>query len=258
MDDSAQVAHQLPPQRVVTLSPHAAELVEFVGASDRLIGVSRFTPFPALAQSLPTVADAHGLNRELLTQLQPDLVIAWQQALKPQHRAWLEAQDIRLFVTHTATLAELRAELVQLATLLDTEQEAAKSLAAMDQQLAALRALHPVNAKPIQVVHVLWHQPLIVLTPDSIVVETLRLCGVETPVPITGKATMTLSAEALLALQPDLLLVGQDWQHKDNALHGFPVLVIDTDQLHRPTPRMLDAALDLCQRLHQQVALEHH
>ena len=256
LDDQTQTETTAPPQRIVTLSPHAAELVEFVGASERLVGVSLFTPFPASAQHVPAVADAHGLNAELLMALQPDLVIAWQQSLKPQQQAWLAAQNLRVFISNPTTLAELRAELAQLGALLGTEQQTALSLAAMDQAITALRALRPSDADVVQVVHVLWHQPLIVLTPASILVETLRLCGIDTPVSISGKATATLSAEALLAMQPDMLLVGQDWQQENGVMHGFPVLVIDTDQLHRPTPRMLDAALDLCQRLHQQVASE--
>lgn len=237
--------------RIVTLSPHAAELVEFAGASERLIGVSAYTVFPVGAANLPVLADAHGINRELITALQPDLVIVWRDAIQPQHLEWLQRQDWALFISDPQDIADLRAEILQLGVLLETENSAAQAVAQMDVRLAELQALGSQRNTALAVLYLLWRQPLIVLTEESIIAETLAQCGIRTGISGGGKATIVLSAEALLALAPDVLLIDSNWTSAGEQLHGFPLLGIETDALHRPSPRMLDAALALCLQLQE-------
>ena len=66
------------PERIVTLSPHLAELVFATGAGDLLVGVSAYTDFPREAALLPVVGDAFNLDLEQLALLQPDLLLAWE------------------------------------------------------------------------------------------------------------------------------------------------------------------------------------
>ena len=44
--------------RVVTLSPHLAELAYAAGAGESLVGVSSYTDYPEAAAALPRVGDA--------------------------------------------------------------------------------------------------------------------------------------------------------------------------------------------------------
>mgnify|MGYP000556085334 FL=1 len=51
-------------ERVVTLSPHATELVWFAGGGDQLVGVSAFSDYPQPVRKLPVIGDSTGIDRE--------------------------------------------------------------------------------------------------------------------------------------------------------------------------------------------------
>ena len=78
VDDShveTEFAHAV--TRIVTLSPHATELVYAVGAGSRLVAVSEFSDFPQEALNLPTVSNGSGIDYEAIVAFQPDVVVAW-------------------------------------------------------------------------------------------------------------------------------------------------------------------------------------
>ena len=51
--------------RVITLSPHLAEMLFNLGALDTLVGVSAYTDFPEELKNLPNIGDAFVLDIEL-------------------------------------------------------------------------------------------------------------------------------------------------------------------------------------------------
>jgi len=49
-----------------------------LGMGAQLVGVSRYSDFPAAASRLPRVGDAFQLNVERIINLAPDRILAWQ------------------------------------------------------------------------------------------------------------------------------------------------------------------------------------
>lgn len=90
--------------RVVTLSPHATELVWFAGGGSRLVGISSFSDFPKEITTLPVIGDAAGLDRERVISLQPDLLVYWSNGIKASDLEWLERRGIRTFATNPVTI----------------------------------------------------------------------------------------------------------------------------------------------------------
>ena len=76
-DDRQQVI-DLPqaPQRVVSLLPSLTETVCALGACERLVGVDRYSNWPASVQSLPRVGGGLDPSIEGIVALRPDLVLA--------------------------------------------------------------------------------------------------------------------------------------------------------------------------------------
>lgn len=64
------------PQRVVSLLPSLTESVCVLGACDRLVGVDRWSNWPASVQTLPRVGGLDDANLEAIVALRPDLVLA--------------------------------------------------------------------------------------------------------------------------------------------------------------------------------------
>ena len=64
--------------RVITLSPHLAEMLFNLGALNTLVGVSAYTDFPEELKNLPNIGDAFVLDIEKITILEPDIILAWE------------------------------------------------------------------------------------------------------------------------------------------------------------------------------------
>jgi iron complex transport system substrate-binding protein len=63
------------PQRVISTLPSITEMVYFLGAGDKLVGVTPYCNFPAEASKKPKVGSSFSLNIEMVVSLKPDLVL---------------------------------------------------------------------------------------------------------------------------------------------------------------------------------------
>jgi len=64
-----------PPARIVSLSPSVTEILDGVGAFDRVVAVSTYCEYPPEVKSLPRVGGWTDTNLEQVLGLSPDLVI---------------------------------------------------------------------------------------------------------------------------------------------------------------------------------------
>ena len=236
-------AHAL---RVATLSPHATELVWFAGGSDQLVGVSAFSDFPQSAANLPSIGDASAIDRERIISLAPELLVYWSNGIRPSDLAWLRQRGIALFASNPVTIDDLVSELQRLASLLGTEESARKSIEAIRQKEKQLRALD--TGLPVRMIHQLWDKPLIVLGTQDLLPQTLKLCGIENPVETGSMPSATVSREYLLAVRADAILVAREAHFEPYNPRDLPLLRGDGNSIHRATPRLLDAALDICRK----------
>lgn len=69
-----------PPQRIVSLLPSLTETVCALGACDRLVGIDRFSNWPAQVASLPRLGGLEDAQVERIVMLKPDLVLAAESA----------------------------------------------------------------------------------------------------------------------------------------------------------------------------------
>ena len=233
--------------RVATLSPHATELVWFAGAGDQLVGVSAFSDFPKSVESLPSIGDARAIDRERIISLAPELLVYWSNGIRPSDLAWLKNRGIALFASNPVTIDELVEELQELAERLGTEASARKSIEAIRQKEAQLRALD--TGMPVRMLHQLWQRPLIVLGKRDLLSRTLELCGIENPVETGEQPSATVSREYLHALKADAILIADELPFEPFNPHGLPVYRGNSNRMHRATPRLLDAALDICLKI---------
>ena len=235
-----------PAQRVVTLSPHATELVYFAGGGNRLVGVSNFSDFPPSVSTLPRVGDAMGLDRERILMLQPDLVVVWSGGARLRDLQWLRLQQIRVYESDPQTLQAIAGDILALGKLLGTEQHARGSVRDFNMQLEKMKSLGRSSDSGLSVIHQLWRHPLMVLTDEELVSRALALCGIKNPVQIPGHKLATVSNEYLWSLEANAILIDDKSFFDAYNPASLRVIHADTLRLHRPTPRLLDAALEVC------------
>lgn len=259
IDDVGQTVSRRPvPQRIVTLAPHLTELVIMLGARDRLVGVTG--PLEALPEplDLPLVGDAFRIDEERLLAVKPDLVLAWASGNGADTLAKLNALGLRSFVLESETLPEIAGAIRRLGQLLQTPGAEAHAQA-YEQALRQLRATY-ADREPVRVFYQIWPQPVITVGRDLFMHEIIELCGGRNLfADVPGKA-VTVSTEAVLAREPQVILSEPGGPDPFGQWQAWPVIPAVRDgQLHLlssstlsiPTPRLLIGAQELCERLEQ-------
>ncbi len=250
-----------PAQRVVTLSPHATELVFAAGGGTRLVGAVEWSDYPPEAKHIPRVGDAARLDRERLLGLRPDLVIAWSGGNRPRDLEWLARHGIPIYHSAPRHLAQIADDIAAIGRLLGTTKTGRTAASTFRQRLNALRRRYQ-DALPFRYFYQLWPQPLMTVGGASLIGQALMLCkgsnifaGLTTP-------SATVSREAVIAADPEVIIApvehGQTgdpfraWRHwkKMKAITAQRLYTVPADLIHRPTPRLLDGIERLCGEIH--------
>lgn len=245
-----------PPQRIVSLTPHLTELLFDIGAGDRIVATDDASDFPPEVRRRPQVANYRSINLEALLAQKPDLVLAWHSA-QSRMLAPVERLGIPIFYSEPTDFASLGKEMRSLGELLGVEQTAN---AAADAYLARLDGLKRRYGQPKQVTvfYQLWNPPLTSVSGSTWPGQAIALCGgtnltagAKTPYPQIG-------LEQVIKANPRLILAGsqdpavlthwRQWPMLDAVKHG-QLALINPDELHRFTPRALNAVEQLCEAI---------
>jgi len=247
-----------PAQRIVTLAPNLAELVDSAGAAERLVGVARFSNFPPMVTRLPVVSDALTFDIEAILALKPDLVLAWHSGTPPSVIERLEGLGLAVFASYAGRVTDVATAVRQIARLTGTQADAEASVQRFESALAALR--RDVAAPDrVRVFYEIWHRPLMTVSDRHFAGDVIQLCGGENlfgdAIPLTPEVPL----EALLAARPDVVVGGgssetthslrQRWLHMPAPLNSVPVVPVPPDLIQRPTLRLAEGAAIVCKGL---------
>lgn len=262
VDDQGHVfllAHRA--KRIISLSPAITELVFAAGAGEKLVGVSRFSDYPAAALSIPSVGDAFSLDLERLLMLEPDLVIAWRSGNTKLGIDQLERLGLRIFVTEATQLADiprLLRTIGKLAGTLQAAESAAQNFEMALQRLKQQQATH----EPVSVFQLIWPQPLITVGAAHIINDIINVCGGTNIFASLPDLMPIISEENLLAANPAVIFSSISDELLASSTYGFfqrfphisavkkgHVYFIHPDLIHRQSPRILEATRRVCARL---------
>lgn len=249
-----------PAQRVISLSPHVTELIFAAGGGDKIIGTVKYSDFPAAAKAIPRIGDNRQIDLERVIAMKPDLLVVWMHGAFERQLETLQRSGIPYFFSEPHRLSQIPETLLKLGSLLGTEQQAQRAANDFRQQTQALMAQYQ-HKRPVRTFYQVWGKPLYTLNDTHIVSDAIRLCG---GVNIFGKLPVvapTLSIEAVLQENPEVILSGdsdnqavsgvQQWQQfaslqatRDHHLYSVPA-----DLLNRSGPRIIQGAKAICEAL---------
>ena len=118
--EAQAAAPAAPAQRVLTLAPHATEMVFAAGGGERIVGTIRYSDHPPAASRLPRVGDVWQIDLESLLALHPDLVVAWLPGPVLPLQPVLSEAGIPVFFTAPATLDDIAIDIEKLGSLMGT------------------------------------------------------------------------------------------------------------------------------------------
>lgn len=243
-----------PAQRVISLIPHATELLYDINAQDQLIATVRFADYPEAAKAKPRVGDYNAINSEAILTLQPDLIIAYPMGpSRPQIDRLIEL-GIPVFFSDPQRFDAIAQAMRDLGQLTGQDDRADQAADKFQADIAALEQRYTDRAE-LSVFYEVWHQPIYTLNGDSYISDVIKLCGGRNVFADLPVLSPQVSLEAVFAANPDVIVTDnpQLWQSwtRLQAVQANALISTDADVLHRPTPSLLVGANQLCLDLEQ-------
>jgi iron complex transport system substrate-binding protein len=247
------------PQRIVSLLPSLTESVCALGQCQRLVGVDRYSNYPASVKQLPKLGGGMDLNIEAIVALRPDVVL---MAVSSRAHERLIALGIKVVTLEPETHADVKRVLQVLGQLLDipAEQGAQKVWRQIDATVAAAAQSVPAQAQNAKVYFEVDSAPY-AAGQASFIGETLTRLGVKNIVPAALGAFPKLNPEFVVRANPDVIMVGDRNQSSMADRPGWSAIRAvreqrvcvfkpeESDVLVRPGPRMAEAARMMAQCL---------
>jgi iron complex transport system substrate-binding protein len=249
--------------RVVSLAPNLTEIVFALGDGNHLAGDTDFCDYPPEAVQKPHVGGPVNPSLEQIAALMPDLILATKSINRRETVNALDHIGLPVYVTDPHTVEEMIVSVEHLGSALGVEKSAATvaddlrgRLSDLNRRLAA--------ATPRRVLFIVWTDPLISVGRDTFIADALRLAGGRSVVE-TKAEWPHISLEEIVRLQPEVLVFASahagDTQRDIDALRTRPGwksleamqqgnVVVVSDAINRPAPRMVDAIERLARALH--------
>lgn len=244
------------PQRIVSLLPSLTETVCELGQCQRLVGVDRYSNFPASVQKLPQVGGGLDPNIEMIVSLKPDVVL---MATSSRAGERLQALGIKVVALEPKRHADVQRVMLKLGQLLEVP-DAARIWRAIDAGVSAAAQSLPTSVRNVKVYFEVNQGPY-AAGESSFIGETLTRLGAQNIVPAKLGPFPKLNPEYVVRANPDLIMIGQrsaggltarpGWQ-SIRALREQRVCIFppdEADMLVRPGPRMAEGARLMAQCL---------
>lgn len=248
-DRGVTVTLNQPPQRIVSILPSLTETVCELGYCARLVGVDRYSNYPASVQKLPQVGGGIDPNVEAIVALRPDVVLMAKSSRVGDR---LEALGLKVVALEPKTHADVQRVMLKLGQLLEVP-DAARIWRAIDAGVSAAAQSIPANVRGARVYFEVNQGPY-AAGESSFIGETLTRLGATNIVPANLGPFPKLNPEYIVRANPDLIMIGKrsadglqerpGWQSiralREQRLCIFPSE--EADMLVRPGPRMAEGA----------------
>lgn len=249
-------------QRIVSLAPHATELIFAAGGGDRIVGTVGYSDYPPAAQKIPRVGSHQQVDIERIIALKPDLLVVWLHGNSERQLEHVRKLGIPFYFTEPKKLADIPSSVERLGILMGTEQQANKVATQERAKLATLAAQYR-DRPVVRMFYQVWGKPIYTLNGSNIMSDVIRLCGGENVFASLPVPAPTVSMEAVLLENPEVMMTGdrqaeksgglEIWRPYTNllAVRNNNLFSVDADLVNRAGPRLIDGAAMVCEKLEE-------
>lgn len=249
-----------PAQRIVSLAPHATELLFAIGAGERIVGTVSHSDYPPAADGIPRVGGYSRLDLERIVALEPALIVGWSSGNPSSTLARLRALGFAVYETEPRQVSDIAEALRRLGALTGERAQAEAAAQRLAAGFAELREAH-AGARPVATFYQVWDNPLLTVNDEHIISQVIALCGGRNVFGDLAALTPRVDVEAVLVADPQAIVASgmaaarPEWL---DAWRAWPALravrsgqlyFVPPDLLQRPTPRLLTGARQLCAQL---------
>ena len=256
-----EIALPAPATRIVALTASDCEILCALGAEDALVGRGEYCDYPPSIVDVPVVQSGAETNVEQIIALSPQVVLTATMAQTVQHVEMLEAAGIKAAVSKAEDVEGVYASIRLIGALTGRNDQAEALIAGMRATFAGVSARSENSGKTVyfEVSPLAWG--LWTAGSGTFMDELATMCGLTNAfADLSGWAE--ISEEQVLERDPDYIVTitmtsadGPDPVDEIKARAGWEtlkavrnnaILLMDSDQISRPGPRLKDAALALC------------
>lgn len=243
------------PQRIVSLSPHASEIICAIGASAQLVAVDKFENCPHATKTKPEL-DSFQPSVEAITATNPDLVYVFSNQGKVVEA--LRRVNVPVLLLDLPQTLEGTYENIQLfGRITGHSKEANDLVTRLRKQADTVKARVATAAKGPRYFHELTAD-YYTLRSDTFVGELYGILKGQNVADGAASQYPQLSAETIVARDPEVIILADGesaaavkarpgWANI-SAVKNSRVCVVDPDIVSRPGPRIIDGleALGKC------------
>ena len=248
------------PQRIVSLSPGATEMLFAAGAGDHVVATVQYADEPAAARKVPRIGDVVAIDMERFAALRADVAIAWPGGGNPAQIEQIGRMAVPIYNLQINTLAQLPASLRRVGKLAGTSAVAEPAARAFEARLSMLHKRYADTAHPSVLLEI-WNHPIYTVGGIQLMSDALTACGARNVFADLRDMAPAVDIEAIIARDPDMIVAVSppgmsaewlaDWRKFTGlrAVSKGKLIGFEDPAFVRMGPSILDATEGLCRAI---------
>jgi iron complex transport system substrate-binding protein len=245
------------PERVVTLSPSAAQTMWEIGGREKVVGVTQYASYLEGAGERTNVSAAGNafVDTETVVSLQPDLVLA-PNVIPNETVSKLREAGLTVYRFRAASsIGDIREKTLLMGRLTGECEGAEETVGWMDERLATVEAATEGEDRP-RVLYVFFGYTAGEGTFSDTVITTAGGRNVAAEANITG--FRQISSEVVVQRNPQWIVVNDgatqvpqtDAYNSTTAVQQDQIVVVQEAHISQPAPRIVEAVVTVTRALH--------
>ena len=244
--------------RIVVLDPAVVEMVYLLGGEDKLVGIAKLERskiWPeGKTEKVESVRTFINPSLEKIIALKPDLVIESFHSSDAIDKS-LSSNNIEIIKIQANSIEDIFKNFQKVAKILGKEKEAEKIIAEKRQKIEEIKKIDTTEKKGL---FILAPTPMRVFGKGTLPNDIMEMLNIKNIAAGMEGMSPTLTPEYIIKENPDIILtfvknpqeiVKANPQIKDiSAIKNNKFVVLETGQILRGSPRMIDYIADVYQK----------
>ena len=244
--------------RIVVLDPAVVEMVYLLGGEDKLVGIAKLERSKIWpeekTEKLESVGTFINPSLEKIIALKPDLVIESFHSSDAIDKS-LTSNNIEIIKIQANSIEDIFKNFQKVAKILGKEKEAEKIIAEKRQKIEEIKKIDTTEKKGL---FILAPTPMRVFGKGTLPNDIMEMLNIKNIAAGMEGMSPTLTPEYIIKENPDIILtfvkdpqeiVKANPQIKDiSAIKNNKFVVLETGQILRGSPRMIDYIADVYQK----------
>ena len=244
--------------RIVVLDPAVVEMVYLLGGEDKLVGIAKLERSKIWPEEKTEKVESVGTfinpSLEKIIALKPDLVIESFHSSDAIDKS-LSSNNIEIIKIQANSIEDIFKNFQKVAKILGKEKEAEKIIAEKKQKIEEIKKIDTAEKKGL---FILAPTPMRVFGKGTLPNDIMEMLNIKNIAAGMEGMSPTLTPEYIIKENPDIILtfvkdpqeiVKANPQIKDiSAIKNNKFVVLETGQILRGSPRMIDYIADVYQK----------